>query len=68
MGIVVYGKPNCPACVDLKRALDVQELQYEYVDVTQDAEALQEMLKKGFKSVPQVKKDGDWVMDYKELI
>lgn len=68
MGLVVYGKPNCPACVDLKRALDMQETDYEYIDVTQDADSFQELLTKGFKSVPQVKKDGNWVMDLTEVL
>lgn len=68
MGLVVYGKPNCPACVDLKRALDMQETDYGYIDVTQDADSLRELLTKGFKSVPQVKKDGDWVMDLTEVL
>lgn len=66
--LVVYGKPNCPACVDLKRALDVNEKEYNYVDVVQDTAAYQELVEAGFRSVPQVKFQGSWVADIGEVL
>jgi len=65
--LVVYGKPNCPACVDLKRALDVNEKEYEYVDIVVDTEAYRELMEAGFRSVPQVKFQGNWVADIGEI-
>ena len=64
----IYSKPNCPACVDLKHALDLNEVPYQVVDITVDDTAMQELIDGGFRSVPQAMLNGEWVRDLMELI
>lgn len=66
--IVVYGKSNCPACVDLKRALVSLEKTFDYVDIEKDNEARDEIVSKGFRSVPQVKVNGEWLNNVQEVL
>lgn len=53
----VYSKPNCPYCVKAKTLLDIKELEYQVIDVMQDAEAMNLMRTNGFRSVPQIYED-----------
>lgn len=56
--IIVYSRPNCPACDQLMRWMDEQSISYQAVDITTDPEALQVIRNHGFMSVPQVFIDG----------
>ena len=51
---IVYGKPNCTYCDQAKRLLKIKEEQFAYVDVSQDAEAMQKMRDMGARTVPQI--------------
>jgi thioredoxin reductase (NADPH) len=54
--ITVYGAPWCPDCKRAKRFLTEQRVPYEWVDIDQDAEALQqvEALQHGGHTIPTV--------------
>ena len=58
MNIRVYSKKNCAGCDQVKALLDAKGLGYEAVDVmlSKDAQAL--FREKGWRSVPQIYKDG----------
>jgi glutaredoxin-like protein NrdH len=50
----VYSKPACVQCDQTKRLLDKRGVQYNTVDITQDEEAYEMIVKMGFMSVPVV--------------
>lgn len=65
--IVVFSKAKCPKCDELKAALDSSEIAYTTVMVDFDNMARDELIEAGFRSVPQVKIDGEWVKDMMEV-
>ncbi len=54
MSITVYSKPMCVQCDATMRALDKQDLDYETVDMTVDAEALEYVKSLGYVQAPVV--------------
>ena len=58
MNIKIYSKKNCPACDQSKALLDAKGLGYESVDVMLSKEAQALFRERGFRSVPQIYKDG----------
>ena len=68
MEIKVYGKPNCPQCETLKSLLNAKGQEYEYIDMSQDIDALNEVKAQGFRSAPCVKVNGKWVANWKEVV
>ena len=42
--ITVYGKPGCPQCDLTKAYLKAKDIQFNYIDVTVDAAALNSIL------------------------
>lgn len=55
----VYTKPSCVQCDMTKRMLDNLNVEYNTVDITEDADALEMILSMGFKSAPVVITDTD---------
>lgn len=54
--ITLYGTGWCPDCKRSKQFFGEQRVQYHYVDIDQDAEAMAfvEMVNKGFRSIPTI--------------
>lgn len=52
--IDLYSKPNCPQCRMTKVWLEREGLQYNEIDVTQDAEAENRCRAMGYKELPVV--------------
>ncbi len=51
--VTVYSTPTCPYCINLKKHLDENDVDYEDVDVTKDRDKAKEIFKKsGHRSVP----------------
>ena len=67
MNNILFGKPNCPQCVAVKKYLDEIGVEYEYVDATQNTELLQQYAP-GARSVPQFVFDGRLIGDAKHTI
>ena len=59
MSITVFSKPNCVQCDATYRALKKNGLEYTVVDITEDAEALQNVKALGYVQAPVVFADGD---------
>lgn len=55
--ITVYGKPNCSQCDLTKAYLKVQGIQFNYIDVTVDAAALNLIQERGYQQLPVVSID-----------
>ncbi|WP_108484354.1 glutaredoxin-like protein NrdH [Oceaniglobus ichthyenteri] len=58
MNIIVYSKPACVQCTATTRALDLRGLDYRVIDLTQDANAMQEVAAMGYRQAPVVVADG----------
>lgn len=59
MSVTVYTKPSCVQCNATYRALDSKGIEYEVLDVTQDADALEQVKALGYMQAPVVITDGD---------
>lgn len=54
MAITVYSKPNCVQCNATYRAMDKAGVEYAVVDISQDAEALEQVKSLGYTQAPVV--------------
>ncbi|MBX4959921.1 glutaredoxin-like protein NrdH [Rhizobium lentis] len=54
MSVTVYSKPACVQCTATYRALDRLGVDYEIVDISEDAEALDRVRGMGYMQVPVV--------------
>lgn len=54
MTITVYSKPACSGCIATKRKLDKHGLEYELVDMSQDADAVAAVKALGYQQAPVV--------------
>ncbi|MCD2499409.1 MULTISPECIES: glutaredoxin-like protein NrdH [Microbacterium] len=59
MSVTVYTKPSCVQCNATYRALDSKGIEYEVLDVTQDADALEQVKALGYMQAPVVITEGD---------
>ncbi|MDO5700630.1 MAG: glutaredoxin-like protein NrdH [Bowdeniella nasicola] len=59
MSITVFSKPNCVQCNATYRALQKNGLDYTVVDITEDAEALQNVKALGYVQAPVVFANGE---------
>jgi len=66
--IEVYSTPNCPFCVSAKELLKSKNLNYQEIDVSDDIDSLQKMMKlSGLRSVPQIFINNESIGGYEEL-
>lgn len=54
MSVTVYTKPGCVQCTATYRALDKHGIEYEVIDLTEDAEALERSRDLGYFAAPIV--------------
>lgn len=59
MAITVYTKPACVQCNATYKALDKQGIEYEVVDITQDADARDYVMALGYLQAPVVVADDE---------
>ena len=59
MAITVYTKPSCVQCTATYRALDSKGIEYEIHDLSQDADALEQVKALVYLQAPVVITDGD---------
>lgn len=54
MTITVYSKPACVQCTATTRALDAKGLNYQVIDLTEDAAAMEKVTALGYRQAPVV--------------
>ena len=65
--VKVYSTPICPWCVKAKEFFKEHDVDFTDIDVSQNQEAAQEMIKKsGQMGVPVVEIDGNIVVGFDE--
>ena len=57
--IKVYSKPNCVKCEFTKKYLTDKSIEFEEIDVFENAEALQMLRDKGYSEMPVVDINGE---------
>ena len=57
--ITVYSKPACPFCDKAKHLLETKGIDFEIVDISQDIDAREFLVDSGFRTVPQIFKNGE---------
>lgn len=63
--IKIYSTPTCPYCVTLKEFLKEKNIEFEDVNVAEDAQAREEMINKsGQMGVPVVDIDGQIIIGF----
>ncbi|KKT76658.1 MAG: hypothetical protein UW72_C0003G0007 [Parcubacteria group bacterium GW2011_GWF2_44_7] len=63
--IKLYSTPTCPYCVTLKKFLEEKKVDFEYIDVSQNEQALKEMIdKSGQMGVPVSDINGEIVVGF----
>jgi glutaredoxin 3 len=63
--IKVFSTPSCPYCVLVKDYLDKKDIKYEYIDLTQQQQWIQPMIKKsGQMGVPQLWIDNQVIVGF----
>ena len=68
LNIEVYSTPNCPYCVRAKSLLQSKNLNFKEIDVSDDLESLQKMVKlSGLRNVPQIFIHDQSIGGYDEL-
>lgn len=58
--VTVYTKPNCVQCNMTKKYMDDRGIEYSTVDITEDSDALDKIINKGFKAAPVVDHNDRW--------
>lgn len=68
--ITVFSNAGCGKCKMLKRWLDSKNLEYAERDITEDGEALNELIRSGRKSLPQIQINNKFVdiEEYNDLL
>lgn len=71
--VVVYGKPNCPNCNTVKNILNARSIEFDYIDVTEDQDALtyvkeQWAIMKRSPSAPAVKMNGVFIGGVQDVL
>ncbi|HDZ54338.1 MAG TPA: glutaredoxin family protein [Candidatus Nealsonbacteria bacterium] len=63
--VKVFSTPTCPYCVTLKEFLKEHSIEFEDIDVSQNKQALDEMVKNsGQMGVPVVDIDGQIIVGF----
>ena len=68
MSYTVYSKPSCGYCRLAKLFLESQKIEYTEIDVSSDKRALDFLKGKGFRTVPQIYSDEEYIGGYEDLI
>jgi glutaredoxin-like YruB-family protein len=67
MIIKVYSTPSCPWCMRTKDLLRKNNIKFEDIDVSRDARAANEMVRKsGQMGVPVIEVDGKIIIGFNE--
>jgi glutaredoxin len=56
--LTVYSKNNCPFCVQAKNLLKLKNINFEEINIEENAQAKEFVLSEGHRTVPQIYKDG----------
>ena len=56
--LTIYSKTICPYCIQAKNYLKSKNIDFQEINIEQDAEAREFITQKGLRTVPQIFMDG----------
>ena len=62
--VIVYSSNSCPNCVNLKKALETKGIEYQELNISEQPEHAVELREKGFRQLPVINNDGDWMSGF----
>lgn len=62
--LIVYSSNTCTNCDNLKRALTVKGIPYQEVNLSEQPEQVIVLREKGFRQLPVINDNGDWMMGF----
>ena len=63
----IYGTDSCPYCVKAKALAENKGVEYQYIDIQKDSEAVKMLKSRGFKSIPQIFDGEEYVGGYSQF-
>lgn len=64
---MIFGKPACPYCDRAKQILSKYNIEYTYVDLSLDEARLKQFKEQGFRTVPIIYIDDQYIGGFNEL-
>ena len=64
--VKLFSSPSCGHCVAIEKYLIDNYIKYDRADVSEDSEARDELLEKGFYHVPVIKVDDKYYINLEE--
>ena len=64
----VYGTKICLYCDKAENLLKTKDLPFEKINIDEDDDAKDYIVKQGFKTVPQIWLDDNWIGGYDDLV
>ena len=64
----VYGTKICLYCDKAENLLKTKDLPFEKIYINEDDDAKDYIVKQGFKTVPQIWLDDNWIGGYDDLV
>ena len=64
----VYGTKICLYCDKTENLLKTKDLPFEKIYIDEDDDAKDYIVKQGFKTVPQIWLDDNWIGGYDDLV
>ena len=63
--VKLYSTPTCVYCITLKKFLEEKKVEFQEIDISQDKEAADEMIKRtGQMGVPVIEIDGKMIVGF----
>lgn len=66
--LTIYGKPSCTFCTLAVDYCRENNIQFDYIDLSNNSEKLEALKKEGFRTVPIIYDGDDWIGGYHQLI
>lgn len=62
--LIVYSNNTCSNCDNLKRALSHKGVAFQEVNLSEHPEQVSILQEKGFRQLPVINDNGDWMMGF----
>ncbi|EHR32076.1 glutaredoxin family protein [Helcococcus kunzii] len=63
--IKLYSNTGCSKCAMLKKWMAMKQIPYEELNISENEEARQNLLAKGYRQLPQIEIDGE-IIEFEE--
>ncbi len=63
--IVVYTQPHCASCREVERYFEARGLPFTVLDVSDDPDALEEIVSRGYMSTPVTRIGDRWIAGFR---